>query len=84
MMSNLRPGTETVSHLVSGDNEEQRGQILAVCLRGAIPRLVLNSPSESVARMIEFVQLINNVRFTLPLSSLFHCKGAHSKPLKQL
>ena len=41
MMSNLRPGTEPVSLLVSGYNEEQNAYILCACSRGAIPRLVL-------------------------------------------
>lgn len=83
-MSNLRPGTETVSLLVPGDNEEPRAQILGAYLRGAIPRIELYRPSELVVRMIEFVQLVNNLRFALPLSSLFTCQRAQSKPLKQL
>jgi hypothetical protein len=31
------PGTETVSHLVPGDDEEHRAPILSACLRGANP-----------------------------------------------
>jgi hypothetical protein len=34
--------------------------------------------------MIEFVQLVNNLRFALPLSSLFTWQLAQSKPPEQL
>ena len=48
------------------------------------PRFECYRPSESVVRMIEFVQLVNNLRFALPLSSLFTWQLAQSKPPEQL
>jgi len=47
MMSNLKPGTETVSLIVSGCKEAQWARILCACWRGAIPRPVLDGPSWS-------------------------------------